>query len=407
MKYTYTAKAGPADVRQGTIEAEDVKSAFERVCRLGFVPMDIHPQADPPASRRVPATPLPGRSRRLRARDRIVFLRQLHGMIDADVPLLYSLQLVASQTKNPAFREIVEQMAREVSDGASLSLALAKHPGIFPNYLVAMVRSGEMSGQLKTVLGRLSQFAQQQQEIAEKIQGSLIYPAIVLSMGTLTVFVLLTFVVPRLAAMFAEMGQNLPLATQVLIAVSGLLSKVWWILAAAGILFAGRLKSVYATAAGKEKIDSFLLTLPFWGKFLINRELERLTRTLGILLSSGVDMATALASAQEVVGNAAIRTQMRIASQEVAAGGSLAGALRARSYIASDLAGIVQVGEETGRLEVALQKLAENLEQDSGQMVKTATTLIEPVLILAIGLIIGFMVIALLLPIFDMNFISA
>ncbi len=403
MRYSYKAKSNSSGNKEGIIEAESTKSAFEEICRKGYVPVDIKPVSSVNRLSTNLVKKVSVSSGRITSLDRVNFLRQLHSLVDADVPVLYGLQLIASQAKNLFLKEVVTNLANKVSDGASLSAALAENPKVFPKYLIAMVHAGEMSGQLKSVLGNVSYLSQQQLETREKIKSSLIYPAIVLVMGFLTVFVLLTFVVPKLSAMFADMGQRLPAMTSILLAVSGLLSKVWWLL----VLVVGAMmmwgKSYYSSLEGREKIDALLLQLPFLGKFIINQELERLTRTLSILLISGVDMVSALVSAQEVISNVIMKKKIHQLSQQVAQGESLARVLKDQNLLTADLVGMAQVGEETGRLEVSLKKIADQLQQESERLIKTTTTIIEPVLILGIGLIVGFMVMALLLPIFDMN----
>ncbi|VAX36071.1 Type IV fimbrial assembly protein PilC, partial [hydrothermal vent metagenome] len=332
-----------------------------------------------------------------------VFTRQMYDLVDANVPLLRALRLVSQQTNHPFFKKIIVSMCTSVEQGGSFSGALAQHKNIFSRLYVNMIKAGEMSGNLNVVLDRLSGFIESEQETRSKVNAALFYPTLIMSVGGLTIFVLMAFVIPRLTVMFDDLGQSLPLITVILISVSSIFAKFWWlilIITAVGIVQMKRLRN---TSKGKLWMDGVLLKMPILGRFIKDVEISRFARTLGTLLESGVVIVTALGSVCEVIENEVLRQDIMKVADEVKKGGRLTKALGKCSFVPESTVNMMAIGEETGAFERGLYKLADSHARKSAMAVKTMTALLEPILILCIGSIVGFIVIAMLLPLFQMN----
>ncbi|MFH1360481.1 MAG: type II secretion system F family protein [Candidatus Omnitrophota bacterium] len=405
-RFFYKAKKGPGETINGSLDAENLDGAISQIIRLGLAPLDV--STHPPKEGRIPKkakNPYPLFYRRIKSTDRTMFTRQLFDLVEGGVPLLRALNVVVAQTLNPVFKGIIERIRSFVRDGGSLADALAQYPQVFSRLYVNMIHSGEISGNLDVVLGRLVEFADKDEETRAKVRSSLIYPALMLIVGTATIFVLLTFVIPRLTVMFDDLSQALPLPTIILITLSQFLERFWWLVLFVALLIAWYFRKLTQSAEGKLWLDQWKLKIPFLGKFIQDVEIGRFARTLGTLLQSGVTIVTALDAVWALLDNEVIRKEIRKVSEEVAGGASLSLALRKCPHFPDASRSVIAVGEESGHLEHALQKLADAYERQSDRSVKTVTSLLEPLLIVAIGAVVGFIVIAMLLPIFKMNLI--
>ncbi|MFA5059231.1 MAG: type II secretion system F family protein [Candidatus Omnitrophota bacterium] len=413
-KFIYKAKKGPGEVVDGVIDAEDFDSAVDKVTQMGLTPIDV-------ALKVALSNPLPSfseepqdkekrkaslsflSSRRIKQEDIAIFTRQLSDLIDSGVPILRAITVVLRQTQNPSLKEIIAQMQSAIQDGGSFSHALSQHEAIFSKLYSNMVRSGELGGNLNVVLNRLAEFIDKDQETRAKVRASLIYPALILVVGVVTIFILLSFVIPRLTVMFDDLSQSLPLPTMILVGISDFLSKFWWlVLIASGMIFLA-FKNYLRSAEGKKWFDELKLKLPLLGSFIKDAEIGRFSRTLGTLLDCGVTIVPALEAVSEVLGNEVLKAEIKKVSLEVAGGSSLNAALKGCAYFPEAAIHMIAVGEESGRLEQSLYKLADSYERSCDRSVKTITSLLEPLLIVLIGSVVGFIVISMLLPIFKMD----
>lgn len=403
-RFIYKAKEGPDHVREGELEAANLKEAVARVGQMGYIPVDIREgqgltsRIPLPLFRRISFT-------RIGQNEKVVFLRQLYDFVDAEIPILRAIQLIIEQTHNLNFQSVLKEIRQAIENGEALSSALSRHKDLFPSYMVAMIRAGEISGRLKGVLKHLCELAEQQEEMAKRITGSLVYPAIIMGVGILTVFVLLTFVIPRLAVMFEDLDQQLPMVTQVLIGIGQFLSKFWWIpvgLIVAVVLF---IRKRCATVEGKLFFDRRLLEWPLIGRLIKTQELERVARTLAIMLENGVEIVTALECVQNVVSNEILKREMNKVTEAVRGGKSLAASFRACPLFPEPVVTMVAVAEESGRVANGFRKWSQAYDRELERITKTFTTLLEPLMILVIGGMVGFMVLAMLLPVFQMNMV--
>ena len=402
-KFIYKAKKNPAEFIEGTIEAENLDSAIDKITKLGFVPLDVLVDLyhEKPKVKKIKS--LSFSFSQIKLSDVGLLTRQLSDLIDAGVPILRALSVVVNQTKNPHLKDIVIKMHAFVKDGSTLSEAMAQHPAVFSALYINMVKSGEVGGNLDIVLNRLAEFVDKDLEVRNKIRSSLIYPALILIVGCVTIFVLLTFVVPRLTIIFDDLTESLPLPTIILMGVSGFFARFWWLVIGLIGFLLFYFKKFKSSLKGKMWFDRNKLKIPVFGNFIKEVEIGRFARTLATLLESGVTIVAALESVWAVLDNEILKEEIKKASEKVAGGTGLTMALKECQYFPEMAINMIAVGEESGRLEQALYKLADSYERQSDRSVKIVTSLLEPLMIVGVGSIVFFIVMAVVLPIFKMN----
>ncbi len=406
-EFVYRAKRGPSETVMGSITAENTETAITRLLEAGISPIDIRlkPEALRGSSRQRPRFFRNGFGRRISRMEVAVFIRQLSDLTESGLPVLQSLSLIGRQTRRPVFHEVIGAIAGDVGDGSSLSQALARHPKVFSDVVVSMVRSGEIGGTLAEVLEYLADTLEQDQEVQARVAASLIYPGFILSVGTATIFVLLTWVIPRIVGIFDDLGETLPLATRILMGISFIFARFWWamILVATAVgLYTHR---KLATQEGRLRFDRFVLGIPIAGDMIRRSVLERFARTLGTLIRSGVDIVAALEAVQGVCGHTGLKRDLDEAIIRVRDGSPLTEGLKESSLFSETALNLISIGETSGELASGLLKLAQLYGRQTQRTIKVMTSLIEPVLILVLGAFVGFIVLAMLMPIFRMNLI--
>ncbi len=403
-KFTYKAKEGPGRIITGFVDAESADLAIQKVIKMGLSPIDVSQGAvENSKPIRIPSKITLKVFKTVSSTELVLFTRQMSDLVDASVPILRALQIVLNQTQNLNFKEVIEQMYLTVKDGKSFSEALARHTNLFSNLYVNMVKSGEVSGQLEVILNRLADYLEKEQELKSKVRSSLAYPALILGVGFLTIIVIVTFVVPRLSMMFDDMNQQLPLPTVILLKVSSFFSNFWWLILTCAVTGGLYLRQWLHSPKGSLWFDSFKLRIPFLSNFIKMIEVARLTRTLATLVESGVPITTALKSVSAMIENQILRDQVKTASDEVSNGSSLKSALQRCNFFPEMAINMVSVGEETGKLDRGLYKIAESYERQSDRIVRTIVSLLGPLVLVVVVSIVGFVVISLLLPILRMN----
>lgn len=396
--FVYRAADQRGRTIDGVMEAPDAKAVVERLHREEYFPVSVSPQAG-----RRPLWPVLGGSR-IRHRDLVAFTQQLATLFEAGVPLDRALSVLEELAPNPRLKTVVGDLLRSVRSGASFGEALAKHhPRPFSRLYVNMVRAGEKGGVLDVTLRRLAEFLEAAQEFREAIVSALIYPALLTSVGGAAVVFLLTFVIPRFAEIFADLGQAVPLPTQVLLSVSGFVRGYWWLLAGLAVTGALAARIILATREGRLAWDRACLRFPLVGEVLLKLEVARFARTLGTLLRSGVAMLAALEVVREMLGNQLLAGAVDQLAAGVKRGAGLSTPMEQSRAFPALAIHMVRVGEETGRLEEMLLKVAETFETDVRSAMKRLIGLLEPSIILAMGLLVGFIVVAMLMAIFSIN----
>ncbi|HOU36602.1 MAG TPA: type II secretion system F family protein [Candidatus Omnitrophota bacterium] len=403
-KYAYKAKKGPSEAIEGSLVAESEKEAIEKISAMGYLPVHLREEADSGAIEQSGLTPSGQDSFRIPSRVITLCTRQLASLLKAGVPILRALSIISEQSDNPRLKAVLSHIHRAVKEGAPFSAVLSRYPSVFPPLYVAMVRTGEDSGALSEVLFRISEYRRTQEEMFSRFRMAMVYPCLMALVGLSTIVFMLTFVMPRLAGIYTTMGQRLPLPTRILLSVSSFFQH-WFVPvifgAAVLVLIIWRQSR---TPAGKAAFGRFMLGLPLFGPLISKAELGRFCRTLELLLHSGLPILRALTITVPVLENDVIKQHLSRSYKDLEQGGSFSSSLKASRLIPSFMSNLISVGEESGRIDDALKEVADSYERDTDDALRVATNLLEPVLILGMGLIVGFMVMAMLLPIFEINY---
>ena len=403
-QFQYRAVDPQGKVVEGTIEAAEVPAVVSRLHDRGLIPINI---ASGEVSRTraprvaLPAMPVMGR-RRVKGRDLLVMTQELSALVSSGLPLDRSLATLAELTDNAELKRILTEVLQAVQGGKSLAEALGQHRA-FPTLYVNMIRAGEIGGFLELVLQRLAEYLERGQELRDEVRSALTYPILLTGAMGASMLVLLLYVLPKFSALFTDMGRALPLQARVVIGLSDILRGYWWLgIGLIGIAF-GAVRYSIRTPRGRYGWDGWKLRLVLVGPLLRKMEVASLARTLGTLLKSGVPMLQALGIVKEVAGNLVISRAIGEVEVGVREGAGIADPL-ARSGVFPQLAvQMIAVGEETGRLDEMLVRIAEHFDREVRVKIQQFTRLLEPVLILVMGLGIGFIVISMLTAIFSVN----
>jgi len=338
----------------------------------------------------------------IRTRDIVIFTRQFATMINSGLPLVQSLDILARQTENPSLADVTKQVVFDVESGHTLADAFSKHPRAFTELYVNMVAAGEAGGILDTILIRLATFLEKSDALIRKVKGAMVYPGVIMSVAAIAVAVLLIFVIPTFQKMFASVGMELPLPTRIVIGMSDFLINYWWmlILIVIGLVFA--IRRYYATSDGRLRIDQMLLNSPVLGDLLRKSAVSRFTRTLGTLISSGVSILDGLEITAKTAGNRVIHDAVMESRNSIAGGETIAGPLERSKVFPPMVISMIAVGEQTGGLDEMLSKIADFYDEEVDVAVSALLSLMEPMMIVILGVIVGGMVVAMYLPIFDM-----
>lgn len=338
----------------------------------------------------------------IKTRDIVIFTRQFATMINAGLPLVQSLDILAKQTENPALGDVTRQVVFDVESGHTLADAFSKHPKAFTELYVNMVAAGEAGGILDTILMRLATFLEKSDALIRKVKGAMVYPGVIFSVAGIAVATLLIFVIPTFQKMFASVGMELPLPTRIVIGMSDFLINYWWllILMIGGIVYG--IRQYYATSDGRKKIDQMMLNAPVLGDLLRKSAVSRFTRTLGTLISSGVSILDGLEITAKTAGNRVIHDAVMESRNSIAGGETIAGPLEKSKVFPPMVISMIAVGEQTGGLDEMLSKIADFYDEEVDVAVSALLSLMEPMMIVVLGVIVGGMVVAMYLPIFDM-----
>jgi general secretion pathway protein F len=384
----------------GVIDADSARTAREKLRGSGVFPTDLAEEivGQPRARREIPF-----RRRGMSGADLALLTRQLGSLLGAGVQLVDALGALAEQSSRAAVKRMLSQVRERVREGSSLADALKAHPHIFSDLYVGMVRAGEQAAALEAVLDRLADYSERQAEFMAKVRGALTYPIIMMIVGAAIMTFLVTYVVPQVATIFEQQHAALPVATQILIAVSSFLTGYWvWIAivllgATAGILYS------LSTARGRRFYDSMTLRLPYVGQTVVRIICARFARTLATLLAAGVQLLPALDAVKAVVTNGLLREAIEKSREEIREGHGMAQTLSQSKLFPPMLIEMIRVGERSGELERMLERVADNYEREVAHSLSQVTTILEPVMTLMMAAVIVFMMLAVLLPIFQLN----
>jgi general secretion pathway protein F len=396
--FTYRAADRRGQTIDGVMEAVDARAVTERLRKEAYFPIKVAAQSE-----RASLFTIGGGSR-VRHRDLLALTQMLATLFEAGLPLDRALAILEELAPSPRVRIIVTDLLHSVRGGSSLSEALAKHhPRPFSRLYINMVRSGEKGGVLEVSLRRLAEFLEARAAFNEAVVTALAYPLVITTVGAAAIVFLMTFVIPRFATIFADLGQAIPLPTQILMSVSAAMQSYWWvgaILITAGVL-AWRVWT--STPQGRLAWDQTILRLPLAGRLALKIETARFARTLGTMLKSGVPVLGAMAVVGDMMSNQAVGAAVTRLAEGVKRGGTIAAGMHEHTAFPPLAEHMVRVGEETGRLEEMLLKVAETFESDVRTELKRVLGMLEPAIILGMGVLVAFIVVAMLLAIFSIN----
>ena len=338
----------------------------------------------------------------VKTRDIVIFARQFATMINSGLPLVQSLDILGEQTENAVLKKTIQDVLYDVESGHTLADAMGKHPKVFSELFVNMVAAGEAGGILDTILLRLATFMEANDKLIRKIKGAMIYPGVILTVAIGAVSVLLIFVIPTFQTMFAAAGIPLPMPTRVVIGMSQILQSYWWAIAAviAGAVFL--LRYAYSTDQGRLALDKLLLSFPILGDMQRKAAVARFTRTLGTLVSSGVSILEGLEITAKTAGNRVIHDAVMGSRASIAGGETISGPLKESGVFPPMVVQMINVGEQTGGLDEMLSKIADFYDEEVDAAVEALLAAMEPVMIVFLGGVVGGMIVAMYLPIFDM-----
>ena len=391
--FTYSARTVGGEIHRDEIDVPTRDEVVKYLRKRRLIPINV---------REKPKDIKLSLRKKVKTRDIVIITRQFATMINAGLPLVQALQILAKQTQNPSIRETVEKVVFEVESGRTLADALKDHPKLFSQLYVNMVAAGEAGGILDTILLRLATFLEKSEALARKVKGAMIYPAVVLTVAMGAIVILLLFVIPTFQTMFASFNQELPLPTRIVIGLSNFLQGYWlWLLiggTGAGFLF----RRWIATSSGRLIFDRLMLHAPLLGSLVRKSAVARFTRTLGTLLSSGVSILEGLEITARTAGNRVIHDAVMGSRASIAGGESIAEPLRRSGAFPPMVTQMINVGEETGDLDGMLNKIADFYDEEVDVAVESLLKALEPALIVILGTIVGGMIVAMYLPIFGM-----
>jgi len=399
--FHYKAKKGPLEVVEGSLHAGSHEEAIDKVNALGLVPVDIQEESvegGAPVKKKLPVS-----GKAVGGRDLLAFYRQTSKLVKSGVPILQALLLIAQQSENERFSEMLKRLHQEVREGNSLSGSLALFPKTFSSFDIGMIQTGEAAGCLEEVLERIAHYHEAENELVSRIRSSLAYPAFIVLVGIFSVVFMLTGVIPKFSRFFADLGQDLPLITRILMGVSGWFERhIGWVIGftAAAFFIFNRLLKVPAT---RLRFDRMILGLPLAGRVLLKAEIARMSRTLELLLKSGIPLVKGMKILIPVVKNLAIRSELERCRVELEQGSLLSISLKKSALFPPFVCHFIGIGEESGRLDESLHEIAEWYEKDTAEAVKIMLSLLEPAVILVIGIILAFIIMAVMLPVFSIN----
>jgi len=397
-RFVYKAKDGPGRTVEGELDAESRSTAVTDIDAMGYSPVWVREKSVDSTG---DATGF--RIRRIYQRDITVFTRQLASLTKAGVPILRALSTIRDQSENLRFRRVVEDLADTVRDGNMLSGALSKHPVCFSELYVSMVHSGESAGILDEILLRLADAREKEEEMKRKVQSAVAYPMLIVFVGMATVFVLLVFFLPRVVDLFNDY-QDLPLPTRILIGTSNFFSDYWRWMALAVFLLVAVFNRLASLDTGKTFFDRIKLHTPLLKRFILDSDIGRFARTLSLLIEAGIPIEKALNLSANTLRNKVLRDEIEKVREDTVRQGMLVSAgLRRSVYFPVFVSNMTAVGEEAGSMEESLDEIASFYEREIERLSRLAVSLLEPVLILVVGVIVGFIVTAMLLPIFEIG----
>jgi type IV pilus assembly protein PilC len=396
-KFSWEARSKTGSVQKGVIEAGSVAIVETQLKRYGFSGITIKEEKQGRAFK------IPGfGGGKVETKDLVVFTRQFATMIDSGLPLVQCLEILGSQQENKTFKEILLKVKESVESGSTFADALGKHPKAFDALYVNLVAAGEVGGILDTILSRLAAYIEKNQKLAKQVKGAMVYPATIMSIAVIVVGVILVFVIPTFAKMFADFGGELPAPTKIVIALSNFIVKYILVLIGGTFGIIAAFKKYYATPGGKKNIDRIALKAPIFGPLIRKVSVAKFTRTLGTMISSGVPIMDGLEIVAKTAGNKIVEEAIYRVRQAISEGKTMAEPLAASGVFPPMVVQMISVGEATGAMDAMLTKIADFYDDEVDDAVGALTSMMEPLLMVFLGTVVGGLVVAMYLPIFKL-----
>ena len=395
--YEYEAVNASGEIIKGVIEVERSNMVARQLKESGYYVTSIREVQE-----RKEIGNLFQTGKRVKTKDLTIFSHQFAAMIDAGISLIDALNILYEETEHPKLKEIIREIQEDIETGSSLSEAMSKHPKVFPKLYCQLIRAGETGGVLNTVLNQLAAHYDRQDEINGKVKSAMYYPMTILGIAVLVVIFLMVFIVPSFVSMFSDFGADLPTPTKMLLGASDFMRSYWWLIILIISSIVALLYSYRKTPKGEYRLDKLILDIPVVGDLMRKVILSRFASTLAILLGSGVDLLSSLSIVEEVVGNKVYSNTLVDARGQVREGVNFSRPLSDSPYFPSMVIQMLKIGEESGNLEMMLNKISIFYDREVENAVEGSISLIEPAMIVFLAVLVGFIVISIVLPMFDM-----
>ncbi len=397
-KFNWEARTKSGAVQKGVMEASNASLVEAQLKRFGFTGISIKEEAKS-VSIKLPGF---GGGGKVETKDLVVFTRQFATMIDSGLPLVQCLEILAGQQENKTFKDVLFKVKEDVESGSTFADALGKHPKAFDQLYVNLVAAGEVGGILDTILNRLAAYIEKAQKLKKQVKGALVYPTTIIAIAVIVVGVILVFVIPTFAKMFADFGGDLPAPTKIVIALSDFLKKYIILMVIGFFMLSAAFKKYYATPKGQKVIDRLALKAPVFGPLIRKVSVAKFTRTLGTMISSGVPIMDGLEIVAKTAGNKIVEEAIYRVRQAIAEGKTMAEPLAESGVFPPMVVQMISVGEATGAMDAMLNKIADFYDDEVDDAVGALTAMMEPMLMVFLGTTVGGLVIAMYLPIFKL-----
>ncbi len=397
-QFAYKVKRGPDEVSTGVLEAESQRAAIAQLRDLGYFPISVEEHEGAEKKDIIKRT-----FGKPKTKDRNIFFRQLANLIESGMPITRALLTLQEQSSNAQMTEVIEDLRDQVQKGSDFAQAMEAHPALFPPMFTNLVRAGETGGMLEDVLWRIVSFSEQDENLRGKARSAMVYPAFLLFIGSSAVFILVSFVFPKFLTVFEDMQADLPLPTVIVLGFCGFMGTWWWAVLAAIIGGIYSFVKYSRTEKGRDRLDEIWLRLPLLGDVIQRYEMAKFSRTLGALFDNGVPVLTALKITADTLTNVAVAKDVLFVQARVSEGDSISQALRQCKTFPPLVVNMLSVGEESGRLGDVAKRISEAYDNEVERAVKAMTDLLEPIMIVVMGIIVGFLVIAMLLPMLTLS----
>lgn len=395
LTYHYKARdSKDGSLVTGEVQADNEQAAVKLIIERKLFPVSVSDEA--------PAGALFSKSTHVKAKDRIIFTRQLSTLIGAGLPLVQSLRTVRGQVPSKPLQTIIDAVITNVEGGSTLSNAFSAHPKVFNQVYVSLIAAGESSGTLDETLERLANQQEKDAAIASKIRGAMIYPMIVMAVVLGVLVFMLTTVLPQVGSLYKDLGKTLPFLTQALLAISNFVVSFWWLVI---IMLGGAGYAIYnytKTTAGRRELDALKLRLPVFGKLFMKVYMARYSRTLGTLVQSGLPLLEALDITKDAVNNSLVADTIDDSIKQVRGGKALSTSIEGKKTFLPLVPQMIKIGEQSGTIDQMLDRLATFYETEVDDEVKNLSTTLEPVMMVVLGLTVGLIVLAVLLPVYSL-----